>query len=72
MTLRRNDPNHKFFRRPCRKCTKMFRPTGKFSYTCPKCLKRYETWHHNTGKNSKEDYKEYLKKLKGGKNGNKI
>jgi len=47
MTTRRTDTNHKFFKRHCKKCDKLFKPTSKFNYVCEKCLSKNNSWRKN-------------------------
>jgi len=47
MTTRRTDTNHKFFKRNCKKCKKLFVPTSKFNYVCDKCLSKNNDWRKN-------------------------
>lgn len=45
------------FRKPCRKCDEMFRPTGKYSSLCPNCYVKAQP--------NRKRYK--LNQMKGGK-----
>ena len=64
MGTRISDKNHKFLKRPCVRCDKMFSRSTKFSQTCDSCLKKYEEWRNGSGKRSLKDYEEYLKNEK--------
>lgn len=37
MSHPRNSPKHKYFRRPCKKCDEMFRPTSANQRQCDVC-----------------------------------
>ena len=44
MTAKIGNPEHKFFKRFCKKCKNLFLPTSKFNYVCPKCQEKNKNW----------------------------
>lgn len=41
MRISKNDMNHVFYKRFCKKCQKLFKPTGKYQEFCLNC--RFES-----------------------------
>ena len=37
-------PFTKIFKRPCRRCDKIYQPTGRFTKFCPDCNYQHERW----------------------------
>ena len=47
--------NPQRLRKPCKRCDKMFRPTGKWNRVCDKCYKKSrEAYHKRNGKKIKK------------------
>jgi len=39
---RTTDPKHKFLRKPCKKCERIFLPVSRYNYICPECIEEKE------------------------------
>ncbi|KKL11110.1 hypothetical protein LCGC14_2549090, partial [marine sediment metagenome] len=44
MKTRIKDKRHKFLRKPCKKCKKMFQRVSKFNQVCEDCLNKHGRW----------------------------